>query len=281
MIDSVPRKLGPVLVMWLAVMWLPGAGPVAAQHSQPIRVRVEVQPKISSGLLRPGELPKVLDDELSAALADSILGSGRWSEFCWRLMSNGELVDAELRVLLRKDRDLNWEMAAQFSAGKQPRIVKDLVPNKTVLTSQELNAFGRPSRADLQDLLPQWFAEHYLTSPHRESLHSLLCKLVPVGDGQVSVVTRGNEKLSALYLPQGLEYFRDSVFKFVCRINDEGVGFKVRGTGFYVPAESSLIQLAVRPEEPLPAAMQGGEQATVYLVQFVLESDLGEVPTFQ
>jgi hypothetical protein len=248
-----------------------------AQDVPRIRVLVELDPNIR-GYLRPNEIPQALQDELSAALAASILEGGRWSQFCWDLALKGKTAVGELRVALNKDLAGNWEMAASFSLVKGVvRITEDL-PSKLVLTSADLTRYGQPSRVELPQRLARWFSTHYLAPPQREQLHLYLCKNVPVGRGTVAVNPAGT---CVLTLPARFEHFRYSVFKFICQSNGQSLGVDVQGIGSVAPAmvgTEPAVQLSLKTQ-PLPPTVQCND-VTVYLLKFVPESELGGLPVF-
>jgi hypothetical protein len=255
-------------------MWL-SAATAMAQIAPQIRVLVKVDPRIE-GYLRAGETPQLLNDELSAALTQSILNGGKWWQFCWDLAPNGQ-TDAELDVQLNKDLAGNWEIAAMLNWRQGTQRFSQDFPGKAVLTKADLTTYGQPSRADLPKDLARWFSSHYLAVPVRDQLHQHLCKNLPVGHGVITLAPQGSTY--SLKLPNRFEHFQYSIFKFICRENGIPVPIEVEGIGSVLPAMGNpAVTLIMRPRNP------GGPKqcadATAYLLRFVVESELGGLPVF-
>jgi hypothetical protein len=244
--------------------------------SPTIRIRAELDPAIR-GYLRRDELPQSLNDELSEALAASIDSGGRWTQFCWNVAADDATTDMELKVLVKKDPAANWEYSVTFSGKIEGVKFVEPLQSTIVRSSLENTAHGPPSRAQLSQLMAEWFASHYLTPPMRENLHRHLCVNVPVGRGEIRAFQGGNE--AVIYLPARFSYFRYSTFNLVCHKADGSIAFQATGTGKSEPqagATAPLVALGVKPKGA-PPVLNVGDKTSAYLVKYLRESELGEL----
>jgi hypothetical protein len=239
-------------------------------------VRVSVNPNIE-GVVPAAQLP-LLETELSNALASAISSGGKWAEFCWNLSPNAVMTDAELRVFLDLTEEQDWAIRASFTARVDNITITEDLPREMVRSNGELQSKGPLGPALLQAAMGTWFSEKYLNSPQRDQLHTYFRKNVRAGGCAVAALQVGPEQLCALYLPNGLQHFKYSVFKFVCKQNGLPVSFQVQGAGIVEFREGFLV-LGMRPAS-LPAGLQQGTVGTAYLVKYRRESELGDLIEF-